>query len=90
MNECSAFTLATGVHGVFARYPRSGGCEYEIKVGETALVGVANIEQQIAAEEEICVIARFAREIELSRQDRARSGLEPDMIMPGSAWIDTG
>jgi|HubBroStandDraft_4_1064222.scaffolds.fasta_scaffold1155391_1 hypothetical protein len=34
-------------------HARSPGFEYEIEVGETALVGVANVEQQVAAKEEI-------------------------------------
>ena len=34
-------------------HARSPGLEHEIEVGETALVGVVNIEQQVAAEEEI-------------------------------------
>jgi len=67
-----------------------GRLQHEIKVSEAALIGVMQVHQQVSAEEEIRGIARFAGKIELGRENRARRGLQPDMIMSGSARIDAG
>ena len=52
-----------------------GRLQHEIKVSEAALIGVMHVHQQVSAEEEIRGIARFAGEIELGRENRARWGL---------------
>jgi len=67
-----------------------GSLQDKIEVSEATLIGVTHLHQQVPAEEEIRGIARFAGKIELGRENRARRGLEADMIMPGSARIDAG
>ena len=66
------------------------GLKHEIEISEATLLRVTKIQQQVAAEEEIRGIARFAGKVELRSENRPGRGLEPDMIMPGSTRIDAG
>src|SRR5208283_634058 len=69
--------------------PKSAGSQHKVECGSPAVRGASNLEQQVAAEQIIDRIARFSWKIELSRKNWTVRRLEPDMIVPGSAWIQT-
>ena len=67
----------------------SAGSQHKVECGSPAVRGASNFEQQVAAKQNIDRIVRFSRKIELSRKNRTVRRLEPDMIVPGSARIQT-